>query len=87
MFKNSLDIRRCGSAAFDLCMVAAGRAEAYVEFLLSPWDFAAGMLIVQEAGGVITKPDGSPLTLTAKCPVLAGNPIAYRETADLLSNR
>ena len=47
-------MRRCGSAAIDLCFVAAGRYDGYWELELSPWDVAAGGLIVREAGGVVT---------------------------------
>lgn len=72
-FQKALDIRRSGSAALDLCNVAAGRAELFFELRLSPWDFAAGSLIVREAGGVVTQMDGSPLRLSAPCPVLATN--------------
>lgn len=72
-FKKSLDVRRSGSAALDLCNVAAGRAELFFELRLSPWDFAAGSLIVTEAGGVVTRMDGSPITFSAPCPVLATN--------------
>ena len=46
-------MRRSGSAALDLCGVAAGRFEGYFELRLSPWDYAAGSLIVQEAGGAL----------------------------------
>ena len=49
------DIRRPGSAALDLAWVAAGRADAFVEFGLGPWDWAAGHLLVLEAGGVVTE--------------------------------
>jgi myo-inositol-1(or 4)-monophosphatase len=48
------DIRRAGSAALDLCSVAAGRVDAYYELGLNPWDLAAGWLIAQEAGAVVT---------------------------------
>ena len=51
---HALDIRRSGSAALDLCYSACGRCGVFFELMLSPWDFAAGMLIVQEAGGKIT---------------------------------
>lgn len=51
-------MRRCGSAAIDLCFVAAGRYDAYWELGLKPWDLAAGALLVQEAGGEITDLDG-----------------------------
>jgi len=52
------DIRRMGSAALDLCYVAAGRQEAHWELGLKPWDIAAGALLVQEAGGLISDFDG-----------------------------
>ena len=72
-FKRALDIRRSGSAAIDLCSIAAGRAELYFELRLSPWDYAAGALIVQEAGGVVTTVDGDEITLDKPCSVLATN--------------
>lgn len=72
-FKKALDIRRSGSAALDLCSVAAGRAEVFFELRLSPWDFAAGSLIVEEAGGKVTTVDGEPLSLHAPCSLLATN--------------
>ena len=79
-FDHSLDIRRQGSAALDLCSVAAGRAGAYFELNLSLWDYAAGALIVEEAGGVCTSLDGTPLPFDASKPaVLAGGPLAYRQ--------
>jgi myo-inositol-1(or 4)-monophosphatase len=53
-------VRRLGSAALDLCYVAAGRFESFWEQLLKPWDVAAGALIVAEAGGRVTGMDGSP---------------------------
>lgn len=53
-------VRRLGSAALDLCYVAAGRFDAFWEQYLKPWDVAAGALIVEEAGGRITGMDGSP---------------------------
>ena len=52
------DLRRGGSAATDLAYVAAGRLDGYFERGLSPWDFAAGALLVQEAGGVFLRPEG-----------------------------
>lgn len=54
-------IRRMGSAALDLAWVAAGRLDAYWELVLAPWDMAAGVLIVTEAGGRVTTPGGNPL--------------------------
>jgi len=55
--------RRLGSAALDLAYVAAGRLDAFWEWGLHAWDVAAGQLLVEEAGGVVTRFDGSPLTL------------------------
>jgi myo-inositol-1(or 4)-monophosphatase len=53
-------VRRLGSAALDLCYVAAGRLDGYWEVALQPWDKAAGILIVQEAGGTVTDFRGNP---------------------------
>ena len=58
-------VRRAGSAALDLCNVAAGRFDGFWEFNLNPWDTAAGVLIVQEAGGVVTRFDGSTFELNS----------------------
>jgi myo-inositol-1(or 4)-monophosphatase len=54
------DVRRIGSAAMDLCMVADGRLDAYYERGLNPWDMAAGILVVREAGGVVRGLRGGP---------------------------
>ncbi len=72
-FNQALDIRRSGSAALDLCTVACGRAELYFELQVSPWDFAAGKLLVEEAGGVVTTIDGKPLSFDGKTTILAKN--------------
>lgn len=61
LFKRSLDVRRSGSAALDLCSVAAGRVELFFEMRLAPWDYAAGALLVQEAGGTVTDMEGNAL--------------------------
>jgi myo-inositol-1(or 4)-monophosphatase len=65
-------IRRMGSAALDLCAVACGQFGAFFEYELSPWDYAAGRLIVEEAGGRVTDARGGPLLL-GKGSVLASN--------------
>ena len=59
LYDRCLDYRRFASAALDCCMVACGRAEIFFECRLSPWDYAAGSLIAQEAGGVAVRLDGS----------------------------
>ena len=65
-------IRRFGTASLDLCAVGLGRYGAYFEYELSPWDFAAGRLFVEEAGGLVTTARGGPLPL-AKSSLLASN--------------
>ncbi len=73
-FMKSGDVRRCGTATLDLCMIAAGRAELFFEYGLQPWDYAAGALIVTEAGGVITTMDHEPLPFDRRSTVLACAP-------------
>jgi len=63
---HSHGIRRAGSAALDLCNVASGRYDGFWEFNLNSWDTAAGVLIVQEAGGMVTRFDGSPFELNSR---------------------
>ncbi len=63
---HSHGVRRAGSAALDLCNVAAGRYDGFWEFNLNPWDTAAGVLIVEEAGGRVTRFDGSPFELNSR---------------------
>ncbi len=66
-------IRRAGSAAIDLAHVACGRVDAFWELRLAPWDVAAGILLVREAGGVITDFDGTP-SVPGFSGYVAGNP-------------
>ena len=65
-------VRRGGSASLDLCYVAEGRIDGFWELYLAPWDFAAGVVIVEEAGGRVTGWDRRPLDLAAGT-VLASN--------------
>jgi myo-inositol-1(or 4)-monophosphatase len=58
VFRRSKAIRRCGSAALDLAYTAAGVYDGFFEFRLSPWDIGAGILLIEEAGGVVTDLDG-----------------------------
>ena len=84
-FLASLDIRREGSAALDMCSAAAGRAGVYFEPIVSLWDIAAGMLLVQEAGGVCCRLDGSPIPLDgSKTSILAGGKQAVAEFLKLV---
>lgn len=59
-------VRRAGSAALDLCYVACGRFDGFWEFNLNPWDTAGGVLIIQEAGGRVTRFDGSPFRIDSR---------------------
>ena len=79
------DIRRTGCASLDLCWVACGRLEGYVELALQPWDYAAGLLLVEEAGGRVTTPGGAPLSLLEGSGVLASNGLLHSELIDLLN--
>ena len=63
LYDRCQDVRRTGCASLELCDVACGRLEGYVELVLQPWDYAAGMLIVAEAGGQVTALGGAPLSL------------------------
>ena len=73
LYDTCQDVRRTGCASLDLCWVACGRLDGYVELSLQPWDYAAGMLIVEEAGGRVTVLDGSPLSLSQGGSLLATN--------------
>ena len=73
LYEKGLDFRRFGAAALDLCQVAAGRVELFYECRLSPWDYAAGSLIVAEAGGTVTTLADTPLDVLHPSSVFAAN--------------
>ncbi len=79
VFDKCADLRRCGSAALDLAWLAAGRNDLFFECKLSPWDFAAGSLLIKEAGGVISNMAGDPLTFDRSHGVIAANGCIYPE--------
>lgn len=74
VLRSSSGVRRAGSAALDLCYLAQGSLDAFWEKILMPWDFAAGAVIVREAGGVLARPDGSPLGIEPGAVVGANTP-------------
>ena len=76
-------IRRCGSAALDLCSVACGRADGFWELKLSPWDTAAGALIVKEAGGCVTDFHNKRFD-SGKKQVLASNGKIHKQMLEVL---
>ncbi len=61
VFYKSLEVRRAGSAALDICYIAAGKADLYFELILRPWDWAGATLILKEAGGVCSTCEGEEL--------------------------
>jgi myo-inositol-1(or 4)-monophosphatase len=76
-------VRRLGSAALDLCYVAAGRMDGFWETDLKPWDLAGGALIVAEAGGRITALDGGPFS-SRRGQVLAANTVIHAAMLDVI---
>jgi myo-inositol-1(or 4)-monophosphatase len=84
VYDKALDLRRSGSAALDICYVAAGRIVLYYELLLSPWDYAAGSLILTEAGGKIRTMDGKLLTFEHPISILAGNHTTVQQYFELI---
>ena len=77
-------IRRPGSAALDLCYVACGRIDGFWELGLSPWDTAAGALIITEAGGLITNLDNDYFDLNIKG-LIATNGLLHQQIKDVIS--
>lgn len=86
VFQQSLEIRRSGSAALDLAYIACGRLDGFFEFQLQPWDYAAGILLLREAGGKITNWQGKLPDLYAQDSILASNGKAHAALlADLIA--
>ena len=79
----SRGVRRDGSAAIDMAYIACGRFDAFWEEGLNPWDVAAGKLLIEEAGGVITYYDGSPFSIY-KPPLCASNGLIHAQMLDVL---
>ena len=84
LFSRSLAIRCGGSAALDLCRVAAGASVVYLEMKLNPYDYAAASVIIEEAGGVITQIDGSGIALDRSCSILGAAPKASEQVQELI---
>jgi myo-inositol-1(or 4)-monophosphatase len=84
MLERSQGFRRAGAAALDLCHVACGQLDGFWEFNLSPWDVAAGCLILSEAGGRFTDLDGGPLQVDSPR-LLASNGLIHQEMHQALA--
>lgn len=80
-------VRRAGSAALDLCFVAAGRLDGFWEEKLNPWDTAAGILLVRESGGLVTTFQGAPYRPRQDRTVAAANPALHPDLVGVLSRR
>ena len=77
VLKSAIPVRRLGSAAIDLAYLAAGRFDAFWEVVLHPWDMAAGILLVEEAGGKVTNYEGKPIDATKCSTLVASNGIMH----------
>lgn len=86
LVRRGIPIRRLGSSALDLAYVAAGRFDAFWEVGLQPWDIAAGVLLVTEAGGRVSAYDGSPHQLTTRTIVATNGSIHDEFIAFLMSD-
>ena len=80
------DVRRTGSAALDLCYVASGKCDAYYELRIQPWDYAAGAVIVKEAGATVMGLLGRPLDYSSPVGVLCGSPALCEKIDDIVSH-
>lgn len=83
--KNIVGIRRFGSAALDLCYLASGRVSGFWEFELSPWDFAAGKLILEEAGGKLTDEKGRNVSLFKSSYIVASNKKIHKDMLKVIN--
>ncbi len=83
IFVSAQDIRRSGSAALDLCYVAAGRLGGYLERGLKPWDYMAGAVIIQEAGGSVSDWDDNEIKYGEYSDVLSSNKNIHKELLEL----
>ncbi|MED1862757.1 inositol monophosphatase family protein [Fictibacillus nanhaiensis] len=84
IIRKSRGTRSYGSAAIELAYVASGRLDAYMTLRLSPWDFAAGLILLNEVGGIVSRTDGEPVQLLEQNSILAAKPGLHKEILDHL---
>lgn len=84
VYLHTSDIRRGGSAALDLAYVACGRADAYFERNLKPWDYCAGICVLNEAGGKVSDMHGGKICFDRNSDMLATNSLLHNELLDLV---
>jgi len=85
--KKIMGLRRLGAASLDLCYIACGRASGFWEFELSPWDFAAGKLLIEEAGGKVTGKRGEKIFSNEKSFVVASDGKIHEQMLAVLNQR
>ena len=85
-FKQAMDIRRSGSAVLDLAYVACGRLDAFFELTLQPWDYAAGLLFISEAGGLVTNWLGQPPAIRKADSILAAGSKLHPVMLDMIQD-
>jgi len=83
----TLEVRRSGSAALDLAYIACGRLDGFFELTLQPWDYAAGSLLIREAGGTITNWQGQDPSLRRGDSILAASRAVHADLLGLIRNR
>ena len=86
IFCSCADIRRSGSAAIDMANVACGRLDGFFECILCPWDYAAGTVLITEAGGRVSDFNGNDVNLSAPAPLLCSNKIIHNKLMALINN-
>jgi myo-inositol-1(or 4)-monophosphatase len=86
VFQDCIDYRVTGSAALDICYIAAGRGGTFFTQALKPWDYAGGSIILLEAGGSLSMWDGSPLPYAGKHNFLASNGLLHDEMLEKIRN-
>ncbi|MBR2974272.1 MAG: inositol monophosphatase [Clostridia bacterium] len=85
VFEHCLDLRRICCTALSICYLAAGRIDGYFERVIKPWDFAAAMLVLHEAGGVSSTWKGTALPLDSTTTILCAAPTIYEELLALVT--
>jgi myo-inositol-1(or 4)-monophosphatase len=86
VMRETSGIRRPGAASLDLAYVAAGRFEAFWEITLAPWDIAAGILLIREAGGIVTDLNGAPIQALNHTGMVTGNPAMHAWLLDVVKS-
>lgn len=86
IFYKAIEVRRCGSAALDICYVASGKADLYYEMILRPWDWAGASLILSEAGGYASTFDKEPLNADKTTSFVCGSKRVLEEFYEILQS-